>query len=245
MSATLAIALAQPRSVLYDVEGNAREHARAVRAAQGARLVVFPELSLTGYAMDAPAVAPGDHRLAEIEAACAATGATALVGAPVPHDGGRAIALLAIDGTGAQVAYKKVWLGGNEPDHYRPGDRPEVLELDGWRLGLAICKDTGVRQHAADTAALGIDAYVAAVLEHADEAHVITDRASRITADHRVWVAIASFAGSTGDGFDRAAGGSIVVNPDSTLAAQAGAEVGAVLRASLARQPVSGSWRSW
>jgi predicted amidohydrolase len=33
-----------------------------------------------------------------------------------------------------------------------------VLKVEGWRLGLAICKDIGIPQHASDTAALGIDA---------------------------------------------------------------------------------------
>jgi predicted amidohydrolase len=28
------------------------------------------------------------------------------------------------------------------------------VDVDGWRLGLAICKDVGVPQHQADTAAL-------------------------------------------------------------------------------------------
>ena len=53
-------------------------------------------------------------------------------------------------GTGATVAYHKMWLGTAEADRFTPGSKPAVLEVDGWRLGLAVCKDTGVPRHAAD-----------------------------------------------------------------------------------------------
>ncbi len=194
MREPLVIAVAQPQCVAYDVAANARTHAATVRAA-GARVVVFPETSLTGFELDAPAITADDPRLAPIVDACAETGSIALVGAPVQGEAGRSYnGMLAIDGTGATVAYRKIWLGGAEPDRFTPGEEPAVLEVDGWRLGLAICKDTGVPQHAADTAALGIDAYVAGVLEFAEDADVQPARARRITADHHVWVAVARSA---------------------------------------------------
>jgi len=224
----LVIAVAQPMCTPCDVAANALTHASTVREA-GARVVVFPELSLTGYELDAPALGVDDPRLGPLVEACAEVGSLALVGAPVEGDAGRAhIAMLAVDGTGVTVAYRKVWLGGTEPDRFAPGDAPAVLEVDGWRLGLAICKDTGIPQHASDTAALGIDAYVAGVLESEEDAAVPGDRARRVAADHGVWVAIASFAGSTGGGYDRAAGGSGIWGPDGVAVALAGPETGAI-----------------
>jgi predicted amidohydrolase len=196
--------------------------------------VVFPELSLTGYELDAPAVTVDDPRLTPIVQACGAAGSLALVGAPVQDDAGRTyIGMLAIAGTGATVAYRKMWLGGAEPGRFSPGEMPAVLDVDGWRLGLAICKDSGVPQHASDTAALGMDAYVAGVLESADDAGVPGERARRVGADRRVWVAIASFAGSTGGGYDRAAGGSGIWTSEGVAIAQAGPETGSIARATL------------
>ena len=161
-------------------------------------------------------------------------GSLALVGAPVQGEEGRVhIGMLAIDGAGATVAYRKMWLGGAEPERFSPGSAPTVLEVDGWRLGLAICKDTGIPQHAADTAALGIDAYVAGVLESADDVAVPETRARRVAADHHVWVATASFAGSTGGGYDQAAGCSGIWSPDGVEVARAGPETGAIARATL------------
>jgi predicted amidohydrolase len=233
MHEPLVVAVAQPLCVPRDVAANAGTHAATVRAA-GARVVVFPELSLTGYELDAPAIAAEDSRLAPIVKACAETGSLAVVGAPVRGEAGRShIALLAVDGSGAAVVYRKMHLGGAEPDRFSPGNEPAVLAVDGWRLGLAICKDTGIPQHATVTAALGMDAYVASILESAEDAAVPGVRARRVAAEHHVWVAIASFAGSTGGGYVDTAGRSGIWAPDGAEVVRAGPEIGAVVRATL------------
>jgi predicted amidohydrolase len=231
-TAELVLAVAQPACRALDVEANARAHADAVRAAR-ARVVVFPELSLTGYELDAPVVAVDDPRLRPLLEACDATGSVAIASAPVED---RFIGLLAVDGAGARVAYRKVNLAGHEPGHFRPGPAPAVLEVDGWRLGLALCKDTGVPAHQEQTAALGIDAYVAGVLDLAVDAPVQEQRAHRITAEHGVWVAMASFAGPTGHGYVDNAGRSGIWSPTGELMSRAGAEPGDFARATLRRQ---------
>jgi predicted amidohydrolase len=217
----------------YDVAVNAVTHAATVRSA-GARVVVFPELSLTGYELDAPAVTVGDPRLTPIVDACAEVGSLALVGAPVYGEAGRShIAMLAVDGTGVTVAYHKSYLDTTEADRFTPGSTPAVIVVEGWRLGLAICKDTGIPGHASDTAALGIDAYVAATLMFAHETPIQDERARRIATDHGVWVAVASFAGSAGGGYAQAAGCSGIWTSHGVVVTQAGPETGAIARAAL------------
>jgi predicted amidohydrolase len=233
MREPLVIAVAQPLCRPYDVAVNAATHAATVFAA-GARVVVFPELSLTGYELDAPAISVDDPRLAPIVEACAETGSLALVGAPVHGEAGRShIAMLAVEGTGATVAYHKLYVDTTESTWFTPGDRPAVLVVDGWRLGLAICRDTGIPQHSADTAILGIDAYVAATLMFEHETALQDERARRIATDHQVWVAVASFAGPTGGGYAETAGGSGIWRSDGVVVAQAGPEAGAIARATL------------
>ncbi|MEU4337108.1 carbon-nitrogen hydrolase family protein [Micromonospora lupini] len=220
----MRLAVAQPPCVPLDVAQNARAHADAVRAAR-ARVVVFPELSLTGYEWDGPAVPVDDTRLTPLVRACAEEGTLALAGAPVAGDH---IGVLAVTGDGARVAYRKMWLGGTEAERFQPGDTPSVLDVDGWRIGLAVCKDTGVAAHAQRTAALGIDVYAAGVLEMACDAAVPDERARRIATTHGVWVAMASFAGSTGGGYTEAAGRSAIWTPRGDVAARAGTAPGEV-----------------
>jgi predicted amidohydrolase len=233
MREPLTIAVAQPAIAPHDVAANARTHAAAVRAAR-AKVVVFPELSLTGYEMDAPDIDPDDARLRPIIEACTETGSVALVGAPVSGADGRSCnAMLAISGDGAAVAYRKLWVDASEAGRFSPGDAPAELEVDDWRLGLAICKDTGIAQHASDTAALGIDAYIAGTLMFDYETALQDERARRIATKHGVWVAFASFAGPTGGGYERTAGCSGIWGPDGLVIAQVGPETGAIARATI------------
>jgi predicted amidohydrolase len=231
---SLVIAVAQPRVEPLDVAVNAARHAAAVRAAH-ARVVVFPEMSLTGYELDAPTVAPDDPRLAPLVEACAATDTVALAGAPVD---GPYIAMLAVGGSGARVAYRKLHPHSSE-ERFLAGPAPEVLEVDGWRLGLAICRDTGVAEHVARTAALGIDAYVAGVLDAPEGDVVVAERARRVAAEQGVWVAVSSFAGPTGGGYPESAGRSGIWTPEGRVAARAGRTPGEIARATMVAESLA------
>jgi predicted amidohydrolase len=226
---SLVIAVAQPHVKPLDVAANALTHADTVHAA-AARVVVFPELSLTGYELDAPPLDPADARLAPLVEACASTNTVALVGAPVagPH-----IAFLKVDERGVEVVYRKQNLHGAEIDSFLPGPAPAVLDVDGWRLGLAICRDTGIEAHAAATAALGIDAYVAGSVNLPEDERESARRAVLTATTHRVWVAFAENAGVAGATYPRSLGRSGIWAPDGTIAARASHAAGEIARATL------------
>lgn len=80
MRRSLTIAVAQLRAYRYDLARNAEVLAKTIRGAD-ARVVVFPEPSLTGYHLDAPRTSHEDLCLQQIIDACAHTGSIALVGA--------------------------------------------------------------------------------------------------------------------------------------------------------------------
>lgn len=233
MPAPLTIALAQPGCVPLDVAANAAGHAEVIRRS-GARLVAFPELSLTGYDLSAPAVSPDDWRLCPVVDACRETGATALVCAAVSEPGGEAIALLAVDGEGTRVVYRKMHLHGAETDRFLPGRGPAVLEVDGHRIGLAICADASVPEHAAATAALGVDAYLASAL-FGDGPVAVARRDSQLreaAAAHGIWGLLSTTAGPSGD-YPATSGGSGAWAPGGALVAQAGSGTGEVVTVTL------------
>lgn len=232
MPTSLRVAAVQPVCTAHGVAENVRVHAEAIRSAQ-ARVVVFPELSLTGYELDADAVAVDDVRLTPIMDACVETGSLALVGAPFVEEERSFIAMLRVDAAGVQVAYRKTWLGGSEPARFTPGREPSVLEVDGWRLGLGICKDTGAARHVAGTAALGVDVYLAGTVHRPEELPEQEARAVVIARTCRAFVVFASFAGPTGEGFDETAGSSAIWSPDGLAIGRAGPEVGGIACAAL------------
>jgi predicted amidohydrolase len=226
------VAVAQPVCRGDQLAANALAHAAAVRDAR-ARLVVFPELSLTGYDLDAEPVAVTDEALRPIVEACAETGAVALAGAPVADGGRQLIAALLIDATGVEVAYGKSHLGGAEPRRFSPGGGPTAITVDGWRVGLGICKDTGADEHTQGTARLGVDVYAAGLVHAPAELEEQDARGRRIAAACGSYVAFASFAGPTLGGYEATAGQSTIFAPDGSVVARAGREPGEIARASL------------
>ncbi len=228
----LGIAAVQPACIACDVARNADLHAELIRAAD-ARVVVFPEMSITGYELAAEVVDPEDTRLESIVRACADTGALALVGAPTRSHLGDHISMLCVAGSGVTVAYSKMWLSATEAERFCSGNSPVVINVDGWRLGLGICKDTGVPAHAQSTADIGMDIYVAGVLDSVEESSIQLERAQLIAAHHGVWVVFASFAGATGGNYQHAAAQSRIWAPDGALLACAGEKAGGIARSSL------------
>ena len=234
----LSIAVAQPPCVTGDLTANAEAHALTVLAARS-RLVVFPELSLTGYDLEAPAVAVDDPALAANVDAWGTLNTIALGGTPVdapPDDGavgGRSIAILLIDAHGARVVYRKQHLGSAEAEHFTPGPRPVVLELDGWRVGLGVCRDTGVDDHVKELANAGIDLYVAGFVDHPHDLDVQRERAATIATTCRAYVGFASFAGPTAGGYDETAGRSAIFGRSGALLAETSGLPGGIARALL------------
>ncbi|MBB1259594.1 carbon-nitrogen hydrolase family protein [Streptomyces alkaliterrae] len=158
----LRIALSQGPSgaPLPRAEALAALESAAARAAEaGARLLVTPELSLTGYALG-PATAElaeeAEGPAAEAVGEIAARHDLAIVYG-YPERDGEAVYNSArlIDPAGKPLAnYRKTHLFGTfENTAFTPGDEPVVqAELDGVRLGLLVCYDVEfpetVRAHA-------------------------------------------------------------------------------------------------
>ena len=219
--APLSVAVAQPACIAGEVVANARVHADIVHAAS-ARVVVFPELSLTGYDLhDAPPVDPGSSALVPLVEACRATGSIAFAGAPVVEHGRSYIVMLAVDGSGCTVAYRKMYPGADETHRFEAGPAPALYDVDGWRVGLGICRDTGVPAHLDAIGETGVDVYVAGLVMHRHESAEQDARAARIARALHVPVAFASFAGPTGSGYTETAGCSGVWAADGTVIAQA------------------------
>ena len=171
--------------------------------------------------MGADAIDPTDPRLSPIIEACAAAGAAALVGAPVVDDTGRYIAVLHIDRRGVRVAYRKMSLGEEELQHFTAGMQPGLVDIDGWRLGLGICRDINSESQVSGTLAQGIDAYLAGVVHHAEERAAQNARGQAIARLGNVFVAFASCADATGGGFHHTAGQSTVWSPAGIVLARA------------------------
>lgn len=152
MTVRLAIALAQINPVMGDIVGNVARirSARQDAAAQGADLVVFPELCLPGYPPEDLILKPFFlDRIEEVTAALAAEtadgGPGLVIGVPW-RDGGRLYNAAAVLDQGAVVAVRfKHDLPNygvfDEKRVFAPGALPEPVSVRGVRLGVMVCED--------------------------------------------------------------------------------------------------------
>jgi len=209
------------------IAANVPEHIRLVEDAadHGARLVVFPELSLTGYDLAGLAdplrwVTAEDPRLDGLREICRRTGITAVVGAPFREaDGTPRLASLVLQPGGEMEAGFKVWLHGPEQQSFLPGDHTVVLDRDGWRIALAICLDTARPVHAGEAAEAGADIYAVSALYASGEDHRLALHLGARAMDHRMFSVLANLGGTTE--FGPSAGGSGFWGPDGLVIRQA------------------------
>jgi NAD+ synthase (glutamine-hydrolysing) len=149
-------ALAQINPTVGDLEGNAAliVKAGADAAQRGANLVVLPEMALTGYPIEDLALrrsfqAAAQETLAVLARQLEARGAGAaavVVGSLGTDRAGRPTNIAAVlRGGGVESVYTKRRLPNYGVfDEYRlftPGATSQTIDVDGARVGIAICED--------------------------------------------------------------------------------------------------------
>ena len=153
MSTTAAfrLGMAQVNFLVGDIEGNTDKALDYVKSAQDQdiQLLVFPELTLTGYPPEDLLLRDGLYQRVEksLRRLCTEITTTAIiVGYPRRVDGKIYNMAGLIRHGEIVVEYKKQRLPNysvfDEKRYFSAGDQPCVVEFDGIPLGITICEDT-------------------------------------------------------------------------------------------------------
>lgn len=111
-----------------------------------AELLVFPEMTLTGFSMNPGAIAEGleGESVMFFANIAAEYSSTIIFGMVLQEEGKYFNTLVCINPQGkVETIYKKIHLFtfAQEHVHYTPGDEPAVFMLNRFRIGLSICFD--------------------------------------------------------------------------------------------------------
>ena len=154
-----------------DIDGNVALHLQFMqRAAElGVGLLLFPELSLTGYE---PSIASAlaeplaTSLLQPLQALAQQASMTTIVGLPlrVPRQARPQIAACTLHADGAITAYTKQYLHTGEEQFFSAGNGGELLSISGLTIALSVCADFAQPEHAAYAAKRGAGVYASSVL---------------------------------------------------------------------------------
>jgi NAD+ synthase (glutamine-hydrolysing) len=145
----MRLALCQMNAVVGDIAGNAARIREGILAgrAQRAELVLFPELSLTGYPPEDLLLKEhflADARAALEELATEVGGIVAVVGFPERAEDVFNAAAVLSDGA-VRAIYRKVYLPNygvfDEQRYFQSGAGAALVELGDRRVGLTVCED--------------------------------------------------------------------------------------------------------
>ncbi|MBK8989609.1 MAG: carbon-nitrogen hydrolase family protein [Chloroflexi bacterium] len=219
----MKISIAQTRPVTGDVQQNIYLHQRFIvqAAAGGADLIVFPELSLTGYELTLAqelALNPEDDRLHVFQSLAATHNLTIGVGAPTCHPAGVCISLIIFRPDKSRHVYSKQHLHPDEEAFFVSGGSSRNLIGEGDNVALAICYELSVPEHAAQAFAHGAAVYIASVAKYAHGVDMAAQRLVEIAHSYAMTVVMANAVGPADGG--ECAGQTAVWNTQGRLVAQ-------------------------
>ncbi|MEM6473541.1 MAG: carbon-nitrogen hydrolase family protein [Planctomycetota bacterium] len=196
----MKIAVAQTRPSIGPVEGNLAGHQSLIDVAvrNGAGLIVFPELSLTGYE---PRMAASFARTRDdscfkcLQTTANQSGITIAAGVPTRgHRLPRISTLLFRPESEIQV-YSKQFLHADEEPFFEPGPTSDGLMHENPAIALAICYELSVPLHAQRAMDSGASVYIASVAKTSRGVDVAGERLSKIARDHSMLVMMANCLG--------------------------------------------------
>ncbi len=186
----MRVCLAQYRST-GSVQANISRHCDLIgqAATQSCDLILFPELSLTGYR---PSIAGRDARhandsaFAALQTASQSFGIAVCAGMPLQAADGVQIGMLIYQPRHAPATYAKQMLHASELPHFVPGRLIHDIAIDGHHIAPAICYEAMQPVHGLAAIGRGATVYAASVAKHADGVEAARSSLAAFAARHGV-----------------------------------------------------------
>lgn len=219
----MLICIAQTRPIKGDVSANSSKHLELIDHAlrNKAQLIVFPELSLTGYEpelADSLAMTLDDSRLDVFEQCSNDRNIALAIGIPLRHPNGVSISLAVFQPYQPRQVYSKNYLHEDELPFFVPGPSDVNFNWSTPKIALAICYELTVSQHSHDAFEQGAEMYIASSVKSVNGIAQALSRLSDIARQYSMITMLSNCIGVTG-GYD-CPGGSCAFDAHGRLIAQ-------------------------
>ena len=217
----IAVAQTQPNKV--DLAANIARHKKLIgqALAHATDLIVFPELSLTGYEPELArelAIDPADNRLDIFQEISDANSIIIGVGIPTKGESLPRISTILFQPHKMRQTHSKKYLHLDEAPFFSSGESAPHIVAGKNNIALAICYELSVPQHAADACKKGANIYVASAAKNARGVEQARERLGEIAQRYAITVLLSNSIGPAG-GFE-CAGCTSILNDKGNLLSQ-------------------------
>lgn len=219
----MKIALAQTQPIKGDIDQNIRNHIHIAELASNEKcdIVVFSELSLTGYEPEIAvknATTLEDSRFEELQHTSIDLNITIAAGLPLKSDKGVYISLVLFEPNKQPWIYSKQFLHEDEEPFFIPGNHSNGIILGSCNVGLAICYELSVDDHLEKSLQNGAQVYLTSVAKHSTGVKEASARLSNVAKRFNIQTMMVNCTGEF-DGV-QCSGNSSVWGTDGTLLAR-------------------------
>jgi predicted amidohydrolase len=198
------VALVQTRPVKGDIASNIADHKRMISLAleNNAELIVFPELSVTGYEPELAkelAIDFNDPVLEDFQTISDNSNCVIAVGMPVRQKDGITISLIFFQPGQSRKLYSKKYLHADEESFFVSGFNFPVITINREKISPAICYELSIDEHAAFAHGTGGEIYVASVAKTPAGMEKAIERLETIAKDYSMTVLVTNCVGHCDD----------------------------------------------
>lgn len=221
----MRVAIAQIEAIKGNVEKNIETHLKWIKQAiqNNVDIVIFPELSLTGYEPDLAeelATNQDDSRLDEIQNLSDQNKITIGVGLPTRIGRDIFVSMIIFQPQKERITYSKQYLYPTETPIFTAGKNPLVFNLDTEIIAPAICYELSNKEHYEYANLNNATIYIASVLNSVGGVDADLKKLSDIAMNYNMIAFMANYIGKSG-GYE-CAGKSSVWNEKGELIGQLG-----------------------
>ncbi|MGV3560842.1 carbon-nitrogen hydrolase family protein [Larkinella arboricola] len=200
----MKICVAQTRPVKGDISQNIENHKRFIEraAAHSADILVFPELSITGYEPTLAselATTPDDSRFAVFQQRSDAHNLTIGIGVPTRNEAGVCITMVLFHPSQPWQTYSKQYLHADEEPFFVSWQNASVVIRNKPEVALAICYELSISEHAETAHRNGATIYLASVAKTASGVEKAAQSLSAIAQTYSMTVLMANSVGPSDD----------------------------------------------